>query len=187
MPLHQLVAHADRVYAIWRIAETELEMTGILSHPEQIPLAVTHPQKRLEFLASRLLTQKLVTDIGDKYQGLIKDSFGKPFLRDSTWHVSQSHSYPYVAVILDKEKSTGIDIEQRKENLLRVASRVFSEQERNNAGSDLTHLAVLWCAKEALIKVYGKKDLTLKEEIKIEPFVLEEEGVEKGSIIKNNT
>jgi 4'-phosphopantetheinyl transferase len=44
---------------------------------------------------------------------------------------------------------------------------------------------VYWCAKESLIKIHGKKDLILAENIHIEAFELDQSGHIIGRIIVN--
>ncbi len=186
MPLqHQHNTNTQR-WALWKITEDLEELKALLDPAEEIPSVISHPIKQCEFLASRVLTQSLVKQFNQSYQGIYKDEFGKPYLVNSALHISQSHSYPYVAVILDAEKNVGMDIEQKKETLFRVASRIFSDVELENAENDLTKLCILWCAKEALIKLYGKKDLHLKEELAIDEFKLAETGFLSGSILKKH-
>lgn len=184
MPLLQQHSTSTQTWALWKITEDVEELKALLNPPEDVPSALSHPIKQCEFLASKVLTQRLVKQFNQPYQGIYKDEFGKPYLVNSPLHLSQSHSYPYVAVILDSVKNVGIDIEQRKETLYRVANRVFSETELKNVENDLTKLCILWCAKETLIKLYGKKDLHLKEELAIEEFKLAESGFLHGSISK---
>jgi phosphopantetheinyl transferase len=92
-----------------------------------------------------------------------------------------------VAAIIDHDKTVGIDLEQPKEKLLKIAPRILANEELADAGDDITKHCVYWCAKEALIKVYGKKDLTLAENLIISPFQLENEGNITGRIIVKNT
>lgn len=183
MPIQHFHKTSSQVVALWKITEEESALVSLLHSPEVVPESLKHPHKRLEFLASRLLTQFLLKEFNQPYAGIYKDEFGKPYLTNSHLHLSQSHSFPYVAVILDSEKNVGIDIEQRKEKLHRIASRVFSETELENAGNDLTKLCILWCAKETLIKLYGQKDLHLKEEIAIYNLTLSSENF-SGSILR---
>lgn len=177
MPLQLIHTTPTQVLALWRITEKEEVLSSLLETKEQIPAALIHPHKRTEFLASRVLTQTLLKQFNQTYAGIYKNEFGKPFLTNSSIHISQSHSYPYVAVLLDSEKNVGIDLEQKKSKLQRIAPRVFNDRELANAGDDLTKLCILWCAKETLIKLYGKKDLILKEEIAIDPFILSTAGL----------
>src|SRR5690606_17907428 len=98
-------------------------------------------------------------------------------------HISLSHSYPYVTVIIDTEKSVGIDLEHFKSKLLRIAPRMFSPLELKDAGNSVEKNCVYWSAKEALMKVYGKKDLVFSENLLVESFKLESTGVLTGHII----
>lgn len=186
MPLQHQHRTSTQTWALWKITEDLEELKTLLDPAEEIPTAISHPTKQCEFVASRVLTQSLVKQFNQPYQGIFKDEHGKPYLLNSSLHISQSHSYPYVAVILDSKKNVGIDIEQKKATLFRVASRIFSEAEVENAGNNLTKLCILWCAKEALIKLYGKKDLNLKEEIAIDEFTLGETGFLSGNILKKH-
>jgi len=46
----------------------------------------------------------------------------------------------------------------------------LSNPERLHAGDDLSKMCIYWCAKESLYKWYGKKNLSFKDNIFIEPF-----------------
>src|SRR5690606_11697443 len=96
---------------------------------ETVPVDLTNPLKRLEFLAVRVLLKKLLEEWKLDYPGLRKDNFGKPFLRGMDLHISLSHSYPYVAAILHRNSNVGIDLEQPKAKLLRIAPRVLAADE----------------------------------------------------------
>ena len=91
-----------------------------------------------------------------------------------------------VAALIDAYDSAGIDLEQPKEKLLRIAARIHHTDELPDIGTDLIKHCIYWCAKEALIKVYGKKDLTLAENLKISPFSRKMEGDIIGKIIAHN-
>jgi phosphopantetheinyl transferase len=94
-----------------------------------------------------------------------------------------SHSYPYVAAIIHAKKIVGIDLEQPKEKLLRIAPRVLNDVELKDAGDDLTKHCIYWCGKETLIKIFGKRHLHLSKELSIEPFRLQKQGILIGKII----
>jgi 4'-phosphopantetheinyl transferase len=187
MPLESLHTHSDSAWALWKITEEEQALAPKVQWHEQVPQYITNSMKRLEFLAGRVLLQELLKIWDLEFTGLTKDDQGKPFFKNLSWHLSLSHSYPYVAAIIDRKKSVGIDLEQPKEKLLRIAPRVLSREELENAGSDIVKHCVYWCAKEALIKVYGKRHLTLAEHLLISPFSLGNEGNLTGRIIADNT
>jgi phosphopantetheinyl transferase len=91
-----------------------------------------------------------------------------------------------VAAIIDKNKSVGIDLEQPKDKLLRIAHRVLNVDELENAGHDVVKHCVYWCAKETLIKIYGKRHLVLAKDLAIEPFNLQKSGNLLGRILAND-
>ena len=183
MPVEKIVSNAKRSWGLWLIQEDEDQLRNQLGELEPIPPAFTNPKKRLEFLAGRLLIRELLSSLKLDFAGIQKDEHGKPFLKNLPHHISLSHSYPYVAAIVDADKIVGIDLEQPKDKLFRVASRIHASAELADLGDNLTKHCVYWCAKEALIKVYGKKDLTLAENLQISPFELKSEGNITGRII----
>jgi 4'-phosphopantetheinyl transferase len=164
----------ESAWALWRIEESEEELA--FSALEQCPDDVIAPEKRKEFLAGRSLIKALVEYIGKQYVGLRKDSFGKPHLKDLPHFISLSHSTPYVAAQIHPQISVGIDVEQPKEKLLRVASRVLEPSEQEDAGTDIVKHCVYWCAKEALYKIHGKRGLSFALQLNLDPFELKTSG-----------
>ena len=170
----------ESAWALWQVSETEEELAfmAMASYPEEI----ISKQKRLEWLAGRALIKSLTEYIGLEYFGLRKDEYGKPFLKEHPHYISLSHSFPYVAAQIHPSHSVGIDLEQPKDKLLRIASRVLSPVELTDAGTDIVKHCVYWCAKEAMYKIHGKRGLHFENQLKIEPFELEQQGDLKGRI-----
>lgn len=131
---------------------------------------ISHPSQRIEWLACRVAIRQLTEEQGAIYRGLQKDEFGKPHLTGSPWHISLSHTAGWAAAVLHRSRPVGIDIEPIREQFKRVVPRVLSESELAHAAGDPNRLAVYWCAKEALYKLYGKRQLTFREHLHIEPF-----------------
>jgi 4'-phosphopantetheinyl transferase len=186
MPLIKLQQDTTRALALWKIEESEAILLSLVEDTEQIPISLTHPQKRLEYIAGRVAVKELMLLFNYKYEGIKKNEFGRPLLINCPLYISISHSFPYVAAVIDTQKIVGVDVEQVKTKLNKIASRVFNDIEINSAGNNVIKLCVLWCAKEALIKLYGKKDLILRDELHIEPFLLSDTGKLTGSITKIN-
>lgn len=186
MPLDRVYALSDSIWGIWKIAEDEtsirLEVPG-----EKMPDGLTNPLKRLEHLAGRALIKALLQRWNFDYNRLEKDSFGKPFLPGTSIHLSLSHSYPHVAAVLHRTRNVGIDLEQPKDKLLRIAHRILAPDELEDAGQNLIKHCIYWCAKEALIKIYGKKDLNFASNLRISPFPLGASGHLIGRIVAHNT
>jgi 4'-phosphopantetheinyl transferase len=184
MPVVLSQQSSTKAWAVWKIVEDEATLLQKSDVTEGINPSLTHPHKRLEFAAGRALMAWLLNQNGITNEGIYKDTFGKPFLKNSLVHISLSHSYPFVAAIIDFNKNTGIDLEQPKQNLLRVAPRILNTLELQNAANDVIKHCVYWCAKETLIKVYGKKDLIFKEEMLLDNFSLSTSGSITGHILR---
>src|SRR5688572_3372738 len=115
MPLEKLEYQAqERAWGIWKIAEDEQFLLDQVKDYESISATITHPEKRLEFIAGRVLARKLLEALGKPFEGVTKDVFGKPFFKENTYHLSLSHSFPYVAALTDLRQPVGIDLEQIK-------------------------------------------------------------------------
>jgi len=181
MPLIKMQPTGNQsAWALWFIEETESEFhSRLMERPEQ---NVVNATKRLEWLAGRVLLQHLTEQVGLKYEGLHKDEYGKPFLKNLPHHISLSHSFPYVAAQIDLHQEIGIDLEQPKSKLLHIAHRILSPAELLDAGNEVVKHCVYWCAKEAMYKAYGKKGLHFSDQLQVKPFTLYNTGELHGKI-----
>jgi 4'-phosphopantetheinyl transferase EntD len=186
MPLRKITNGNGHTWGIWKVEEDEKFFFHELNGVGDIPETLTHIKKRIEWLAGRVLVKILMEKSGLTFRGIVKNEFGKPFPVESSYQLSLSHSYPYVAAYLHERESIGIDLEQPKEKLLRIAPRVLDEEELKTAGDDLNKHCVIWCAKEVLVKVHGKKDLVFASNLKINPFSMNSSGTLTGRIIVNS-
>lgn len=173
-------------WAVWRIDETEEGLAAQTLEADACPEEIQFARKRLEWLAGRALLKHMVTESGLTYEGIVKDEFGKPFLRNSDYQISISNSFPYVAAQIHPSKTVGIDLEQPRPKLFQVMKRVLTESEWHDGANNLRKLCVYWCAKEALYKIYGKRSLIFTEHILVKPFALGETGTVEG-IIREET
>ncbi len=185
MPIDSISSSANSCRGLWKITEDE-QWLQHQAAPETASPTLSNPLKRLEFLAARVLLRELLKRWGLQYQGITKDAYGKPFLTGHRINMSLSHSYPYVAAIIHRGKTVGIDLEQPKDKLLRIAPRILSAEELANAGDNIIKHCVFWCAKETLVKIHGKKDLTFARNLLVSPFSLGEKGHLIGRILADN-
>ena len=183
MPLEKIVVESSRAWALWLITEDEISLSRELNGIENVPESLKNSQKRLEWLAGRVATREVMQSLNIAFHGIAKDEFGKPFPKMSDLHLSLSHSFPYAAALLDKNSPVGIDLEQPKEKLLRIAKRVHHADELLDLGTDLVKHCIYWCAKESMIKMHGRKDLIFAENMFIQPFQRKEEGNITGKFI----
>ena len=161
------------IITLWKIEEPPsyfLDYLGI----DEIDLPTisnaTHPVKQLEWLASRSCVKQCVEILEHTYLGIEKDCHNNPYLVDIQGFVSLSHTNEYAVAVVSLEEEVGIDIERISDKLSRVAHKFLSPPERILAGENLLKMCIYWCAKESLYKWYGKKNLSFKENIYIEPF-----------------
>lgn len=175
MPLSELKETNVEKVALWHITE---DAAYFLKHsgPDPLPADIINERKKLEWLSGRMLIRHLVESLGIQYKGLIKDQFGKPYLRDHPHQISLSHSFPYVAAQISQYNAVGIDIEQPTEKLFHIGPRVLDPFELNDAGQNMVKHCVYWCAKEALYKLYGKRGLLFTHHLKVDPFELSTKG-----------
>ena len=185
MPVEQIYTAQNSIWGYWKINEDESSLMEELPS-EKISPTITNPLKRLEYLTGRVLIKTLLNRWNLPYEGLTKDPSGKPFLAGSEIQISLSHSYPYVAAILHRHKNVGIDLEQPKNKLLRIAPRVLAPPELKDAGENIIKHCIYWCAKEALLKIYGKKDLIFSKNLLVTPFSLHSRGHLVGRILAGN-
>ncbi|MCF2486873.1 4'-phosphopantetheinyl transferase superfamily protein [Dyadobacter sp. CY347] len=173
MPLvHSEMIEESSTLLLWKLTETETELKETLGYAynaEELS-AITHPQKLREWLASRLLIKIIAEQFGINYIGTYKDEHGKAFLIDNDSHISITHTNDFVAVAINPPAAVGIDMEKMDAKLQRTSKKYLSQPEFEHAGDEIPLLCMYWCAKEALYKLYGKKKVSFKDSIYIEPF-----------------
>ncbi|MFN8356365.1 MAG: 4'-phosphopantetheinyl transferase superfamily protein [Spirosomataceae bacterium] len=158
---------------LWEVTESHsffLERLPLDENMADELQEILHPQKQLEWLASRYLVELVTAEAGVMHRGIAKDEFGKPFLEDTPVQISITHTLRYVAVALHPRLPLGIDMEKPSPKLARVATKFCMENELADAQQNLKKLCIYWSAKEALYKLYGRKRLTFRENLQIVPF-----------------
>ena len=173
---------------LWKITEKTEELFSKLRLEEKDQLTFqnfTHPQRKLQWLAVRNLTNKL---LGKNNVRIRYDRNSKPQINNNPHYISISHTKQYAAVILNKKDHTGIDIELISPRIKKIEHKFMSEQELNSLQpfNHIEQFYVYWSAKESLYKLYGKKKLDFKENLFIEPFKYKSKGIITGKIIKGN-
>src|SRR5690606_4570402 len=132
---------------------------------------------RLRWLASRLALRNLFDNA--QIVDVKKDRYGKPHLSVFSGHISISHSGNMAAAVFHPERSAGIDIELIRPKIFNIATKFLTSKELQSIDkkNELKALFACWCVKEAVYKWHGRKGLSLKDGIEIQPFVYDEMGV----------
>ena len=184
MPLfYQQDINLTTKLGIWKIEEPEDFFL------QSVPLQrnITHPLKRLQHLAGRFLLPFLFPDFPHA-EIEIADT-RKPFLPDEQYHFSISHCGDYAAAIVSSKERVGIDIElitQRihhiKHKFLHTDELVFVNTHQENHQTGL--LTLLWSAKEAMFKWWGRGDIDFSEVLLTKPFSFMTEGIIPARFVK---
>jgi len=100
----------------------------------------------------------------------MKDAHDKPRIDNDAYYFSISHSWPYIAAIIDPYQEAGIDIQTWHPNIQRIQHKFLSPQEQELFQNDPKLLTMAWCAKEAAYKWYGKRGVDFIEHLPIVHF-----------------
>lgn len=163
--------------AIWHIEEPESFFL------EKVPLKkdVSHPFKRLQHLAGRYLLPYLFPDFPLE-EIRIADT-RQPFLASEKFHFSISHCGNYAAAIVSTNSRVGVDIELITPRIERLAPKFLNEGEVHFFNEDYAmfleqwglrgrvlqeFLTLIWNAKEAIFKWYGRGELDFRSHMKLE-------------------
>jgi len=178
MPLfYQHNINEDTRLGIWHIEEPESFFL------EKVPLKkdVSHPFKRRQHLAGRYLLSYLFPDFPLE-EIRIADT-RQPFLASQRYHFSISHCGNYAAAVVSLSSRVGVDIEQISPRIERVGHKFLDEEEAHFFNDDYARfleqwglrgrvfqefLTLIWSAKEAIFKWYGKGELDFRRHMKLE-------------------
>ena len=171
MPIHlQEQLYAPGEWGLFNITESEAALQdGVELSPtesEQLNLIRGSGQRR-EFLAARLLLHQMS---GRRHRAeLVKDDCGKPHLADSHFYVSISHTANYAAAIANPNPC-GIDVQRIVEKIARIAPKFISGAERIQLkeADKLIQMHLIWSAKEAMYKAFGRREIDFKEHLYVD-------------------
>ncbi len=154
----------DSAYAVWNIQETYETIQRLIDEP--IPDNL-NPKRLAEWIIGRVLIRNLCATLEVPYKGIEISETGKPFLAESKIHISITHSFPMAAAMIHRTKSCGIDLERPRHKLFSIKDKFINGKEKKYV-DDLYNLCAVWCGKEVLYKIYGRKMLSLKDNTTIE-------------------
>lgn len=158
------------LYAIWKISESVEDLRSAITlreSEEHLYRSFVAESRQKQWLAYRILIRELLKpqDFPVEY-----DLTGKPYLAGSDFHISVTHTDDLAAVIISRYARVGIDIEKIRPRIQKVRERFLSPVEESLIGKEreLEQLTVAWCAKEALYKLFGLKNLDFRENLLVD-------------------
>jgi phosphopantetheinyl transferase len=165
--------------AIKNILEVSQNGTDFLSFREKLAFAnISHPEKKMEWKGARIAIKSALDCISLPYPGFVKDEHGKSFPMDGYGFVSLTHTKGLAAAIFHKEMPVGIDLDYVREKVVRLGPKFLNDFEMDFLGKDPVLHTIAWSAKESVFKCQGKKGISLKNNIRISPFTLEDKLLE---------
>ena len=188
MPLYKTVTvNKNTKLLVWKIAETSEELfEGILLTEQS--LNRVNSMKSVLHQKGFLSIRHLLKLAGYSDADVVYDTFGKPHLSNGKF-ISITHSFEYTGIIISEDSPVGIDIEKRRDKIVKIARKFTPLEEYKtiaNHSALVSKLTIVWGAKESLYKIYGKKQLLFKEHIYIEDFAFKDEKT-IGTINFNGT
>ncbi len=152
----------DTLLGVWAIEEDELfflERVKLYDNEWARLARITHTQKRLEWLSSRLCMKELLKIQNHTRVESLNAPSGKPYLTNDPHFISYSHSTHYSAAIASTTQDVGVDIEYlgRKRNM-RTRFLFMNDAELTSfAANESFELFILaWSAKETVYKLMGR-------------------------------
>ncbi|MFD2874503.1 4'-phosphopantetheinyl transferase family protein [Mucilaginibacter ximonensis] len=179
----------DTEFALWQIEEQAEDLYNQLQLNDQEKAFVeniSNGKRHLHWLGTRVLLRTMLDT--NEYIDCKVDEHGKPYLVSLPYHISLSHSFDYAAVMISRKSPVGIDIEQVKEKVERIAPRFLSAAELKfiDPNKKIDHLYACWCAKEAIYKCYGQKEVSFMDDIALKPFSFTGEGQANAILTKGD-
>lgn len=127
-------------------------------------------QKILESSAARFSLWSLCQQISEGPWDLRKDDRNRPYFDQSDYHISLSHSFPFVAAVISHKKTVGIDLERFGRNVEKIGPRFLSAEEWNLWQDSHSDLTKAWTCKEAIYKAMGVPGLAFQQDIQLPSF-----------------
>ena len=130
--------------------------------------------RRREKLAVRALLNTVFED--KVYLG--HHDNGSPFIQNNSIHISITHTNNFVAIITHPTEDVGIDIECLDRDFSVVEKKALSEDEREDLSDKHRnlHLAIYWCAKEAIYKRMSQHGVDFAKQMEVDKFNPKDEG-----------
>lgn len=177
----------DTEFALWKIEENADELYQQLQlHDDEKAFIqqLSNSKRYLHWLGTRVLLRKMLNT--EEYIDCKVDAYGKPYLTSLPYHISLSHSFDYAGVMISKNKPVGIDIEKIEQKVERIAHKFLRPDELDfiQPENKVNHLYACWCAKEAVYKCYGRKEVSFVSHIFLDNFDCREAGSFHATIKK---
>jgi phosphopantetheinyl transferase len=171
------------VLGVWKIEEdinTLLDLVTLDVEDKKRYKGYSSNSRKLEFLSVRAL----LAELHGKDARIVYNKNNKPFLKDGSRFISITHSHKLTAILTSTNEKVGIDLEYMSSNIAAIAFKFLNRKEKisKDPENKKYHLYLHWCAKEALYKICDKEGISIRRNITIDPFVVNDSGEIKGHV-----
>lgn len=171
------------ILGVWKIEEdlkTLLESVMLDNDEKKKYKSFRSNSRKLEYLSVRALLSELL----GKEARIVYNKNNKPFLKAGSHFISISHSHRLTAILLSTREKVGIDLEYMSSNISAFSFKFLNRKEivTRDPNNRRYQLYLYWCAKEAIYKICDKEGISIRNNITIEPFEINESGEIRGSI-----
>ena len=163
--------------SVWEVTESEDDLLKLVSIPndELEELYLTRSEARRK---EKLAVRALLNTVFEEKVYLGHHDNGSPFIQNNSIHISITHTNRFVAIITHPTEDVGIDIENIERDFSAVEKRALSEEEREDLSEKHRnlHLAIYWCAKEAIYKRMSQHGVDFAKQMEVDKFNPKDEG-----------
>lgn len=183
--VHSFSPQKNSLIGYWRFEESIDELILRVSELniaiENIHL-INSSARKIEWLSTRLLLNTLLPESKCEID---YDEYGKPHLSAINKFISISHSKGMCAMYIG-DQTNGIDLQIENKSIETISHKYLNDSEFKFIFTDLEDYHILWCAKEAVFKAYGRKKIFLKGNIFVQDINKAENTVQAKLIDGNN-
>ena len=190
MPVEFIKDNKDVILGLWKITEDVeffISKLDLSENEVKILKSFANESRKKHWLAYRILADRMINN--NRHNEIKYDENRKPHLKNTEFHISVTHTGNYAAAVISKTTSVGIDIEKITPRILKIKHKFLNENELKFSEKEniLEHLYIYWCSKEAMYKLYGKRDIDFRKNIFVEEFTVSEKGKTNGIIKTDKT
>lgn len=185
MPLHLLKNIGDDcLLGLWEINENLkdfMNLVELCADENELVNNFKCEDRKTEWLSVRALLKEMVGQPLKIWYTPEK----KPYIENSDYNISISHSNKISGILLSKKHRVGLDLEFMSHKIENIAKKFIGDDEYITSDQEKKHLHLYihWCAKEALYKICDKQDIIFKTNIFIKPFEPKQEGKIFGKVL----
>lgn len=170
---------ASSALAIKLIESYEEDSLDFLSFREKLSYSnISHLEKRKEWASARLAIYDALSVMQVPYPGFFKDEHGKSQSMNGRGYISLTHTAGVAAAIYHLDNQVGIDMDIVRPKIMKIGTRFLAKSELEFLEDDPVQYTMAWSAKESIFKCQGKRGVSFRENIVLEPFTVSDNQIQ---------